>query len=662
MNMNPNICPDCGCNTSRPVCPNCGLDMAQHRLNIRRMEEEEERRQQREAELAEMDRDYQVAITALCNGHYRMALAGFMALGDYKDAANRAQEAKKALYNAAVAVFCDSEMLAGLYDEQGNKRAGDHDEFLRKMILDGNVPEMDQVVNAFNGIEDYADSRKYLRACQDAAQEGLRVLHELQAELAEEQRIEEERLAEEERIRKAKQAELDRQAFLKNTYQHGLSMMASEKYAEAIQDFEQVGDYEDALAKLKEAKALKTQQDEYNRIMAEQERKARAIRMEENRKKQEKEAKKKKTIAIFKWIGFLAIVAAVIFLCKQFNIDIKIPRKYSPNNVNMTMVEKTVQGIDGYSGQLKMHFVMEAENNGKKDITGFEGTMKMYNADGDCLFSDTVTYNGNLSAGGTLRYDLNLKLNATDATRELYNTDLEGLKITYKITKISYGAIKTKKFPRSKEKILHEADKDYATSKDPSSPTKDPAQADFDVMVDAYAAADPFSATYVQDLNVALERQVDLFNRIKESDTLKAAMYELAENYEKAGNYEKAYYLFADLDTMEYKDSNDRASECYMQASSVTYHSSMPGRSGITFEYGCRVYYVAEDYDAHGKLQYGDTIIKVDGRSIDTTSDREFNEKLAGKKAGDTVELTVQRGPETVIVTIKLGYRYFNFS
>ena len=121
MNLNPNICPDCGCNTSRAVCPNCGLDMAQHRLNIRQIELEEERRLQREAELAEMDQDYQTAITALCNGHYRIALISFMALGDYKDAPARAEEAKKALYNAAVAVFCDCAMLIGLYDEQGNK-------------------------------------------------------------------------------------------------------------------------------------------------------------------------------------------------------------------------------------------------------------------------------------------------------------------------------------------------------------------------------------------------------------------------------------------------------------------------------------------------------------------------------------------------------------
>ena len=407
-----------------------------------------------------------------------------------------------------------------------------------------------------------------------------------------------------------------------------------------------------------ELKRQKARQEEEERIRQEELRRERERKAEAERRwkeawakqeaaNQERKKKEKKRNTIISIAVIVALILGIALLVRGCTA------KYSVDNIDISVAAKYNDAAS--SNSVKFRLVFEVENEGSLDIHKMVGNFKIYNADGDCLLSDTLTLNGVVKPGNLLQFDVDLSLSDTDKSREIYNTDLSGLKITYQLTEVVFENYKEKEYKNSDVKVINAIGSDFDKNAVNSSLKKQ-----FDEMLVAFQAADWFSDTYIEDINVAVDKLNSTWNSIKVSEELLDEMYNDAVAYHDKGQCEKAYYLFSYLELVPYKDSAKRSQECYDEASTVSYDSSKPGKTGIVIQYGCMVYEVESGYDAETKIQYMDDIVEIDGRMVSATDPtNDIYQKLAGKKAGDTVELGIYRNGSYMTVKIKLGYKFF---
>lgn len=80
------------------------------------------------------------------------------------------------------------------------------------------------------------------------------------------------------------------------------------------------------------------------------------------------------------------------------------------------------------------------------------------------------------------------------------------------------------------------------------------------------------------------------------------------------------------------------------------------GIDGDDHELGCRIKKVVAGYPAaEAKLQVDDVIVQFDGKTFDRFDT--LRQLIASKKPGDSVELEIRRGAETIVTSIVLGKR-----
>lgn len=237
----------------------------------------------------------------------------------------------------------------------------------------------------------------------------------------------------------------------------------------------------------------------------------------------------------------------------------------------------------------------------------------------------------------------------TDAAYLLYFADPNTLNISIRPTEITFEMGRTETFPRAKaEKVLRATAKGGKVTSVLEKKTDD--------ILEAFKAADPFSATYGEDLTDAVNRLNNLWNAMKDHKDLLKKLYDEGVRYLKEGQEEKAYYLFSMTELENYKDSSEKSDIAFEKASTISYDSRKPGKTGIVFSAGVYVQSVEDDYDADSKIFFNDAIVKIDGHDLSST---DLDAYLLTKRAGDTVTLGIYRHDEYITVAIRLGYRYF---
>ncbi|WP_053219779.1 SepM family pheromone-processing serine protease [Virgibacillus senegalensis] len=91
--------------------------------------------------------------------------------------------------------------------------------------------------------------------------------------------------------------------------------------------------------------------------------------------------------------------------------------------------------------------------------------------------------------------------------------------------------------------------------------------------------------------------------------------------------------------------------ESSQEASTVVAYKAAGKQIDIEYE-GVYVVAVIEGMPAEGKLKAGDKIVEIDGRELETSDD--LIDYVSSKKAGDQIDVTVEREEETVHKTIEL--------
>lgn len=255
-------------------------------------------------------------------------------------------------------------------------------------------------------------------------------------------KIEEERLAaeraEQERIRKIEEARL---AAERAEQEKVLAAERAER--ERLQKIE---DERLAKERAEKEKILAAERAEKERIRREE----MARQEEENRIKRAKEKKKNTIIGI---VVLIAMILGLVLLVRGCNA------KYSVDNIDITVVEK--YNSSSQSNKVRFTLVFEVENKGSLDIHQLVGDLKIYNSRGDSLLSDTLTLNGVVKPDNMLQFEVDLNLSATSKSVELYETDLSGLKITLRLTEVTFEDNNKKEYKNGKEKILSAIGNEY---------------------------------------------------------------------------------------------------------------------------------------------------------------------------------------------------------
>ena len=199
-----------------------------------------------------------------------------------------------------------------------------------------------------------------------------------------------------------------------------------------------------------EARLEKERQEKWER-----EAPLRKMKEEMRRKEEAKMQKKAKVKAI---ITSIAVIVAII--CAFALLFKGIFGKYSDSNIDISVIEKYNEDYS-YTQGLNFTLVFEVENKGSLDVHQLVGNLKIYNSNGDCLLADTLTLNGIIEPDKLLRYDVDFKLSDTVENRELYDTDLSGLKMTYQLTMVEFEDYKEKEYKNGDEKIICDVSDEY---------------------------------------------------------------------------------------------------------------------------------------------------------------------------------------------------------
>ena len=100
-------------------------------------------------------------------------------------------------------------------------------------------------------------------------------------------------------------------------------------------------------------------------------------------------------------------------------------------------------------------FGFEVENNSQHDIKLIGGTMEIFNANGESLAVSNMELQGKLKGDSTEHWNMRLQVNKGDAARELWNSDLSELKITFRIKKIHFEDGTYKNYSNTKNEIIY---------------------------------------------------------------------------------------------------------------------------------------------------------------------------------------------------------------
>lgn len=186
-------------------------------------------------------------------------------------------------------------------------------------------------------------------------------------------------------------------------------------------------------------------------LQQEEEMKAAEVKKREQIEKSKRKKDKVCTISI-------AVIAAIVLICF---IAYRI-HGYSSSNISMHILSKTNDTYNenlasGYSGAGYFYiFTFEVDNNSPYDIELIRGNMEIVNTQGQTLSTSSVEMQGDLLKRSTQKWNIRLNVDKGNNAREIWNTDLDDLKITFKIKAIYFSDGTNKTYGDSKKTIIHE--------------------------------------------------------------------------------------------------------------------------------------------------------------------------------------------------------------
>ena len=233
MEFNFNKCPECGyVNNNQPnVCPSCGCDLAEYRQRLRE-----------EAELVEKEKMYLAALHLFSTNEYQAATVAFLALGDHKESVSYAEKSEKAFFDSTVVKeFSENPFINALYSADAQQKKNVSDAVLKECISSSST--IDKLLKNFEKYieKKHLPAKKYMVACIEASKE----LERIQLILNEEAPLRE-------KYEEGKK-------YLSSGFDDGLEFNDDDFpthafYEEALEIFEELGDYKDAPILLEQAK------------------------------------------------------------------------------------------------------------------------------------------------------------------------------------------------------------------------------------------------------------------------------------------------------------------------------------------------------------------------------------------------------------------------
>lgn len=178
------------------------------------------------------------------------------------------------------------------------------------------------------------------------------------------------------------------------------------------------------------------------------------IEQEKIQEEKEKKAKEKRRI-----IKSYIILGVILLIAASFIINWL--SGYSHNKVDISVVSKNNDTFnenlaDGhYQAGYFYTFGFEIENNSQHDIKMIGGTMEIFNSNGESLAVSNMELQGKLKSNSTEHWDMRLQVDKSDAARELWDSDLSELKITFRIKKIRFEDGTYKNYSNTQNEIIY---------------------------------------------------------------------------------------------------------------------------------------------------------------------------------------------------------------
>lgn len=274
--------------------------------------------------------------------------------------------------------------------------------------------------------------------------------------------------------------------------------------------------------------------------------------------KKQKNIKNAKKLVIKIAAVFVAIVALIFVVNK-----ISYARKYSVNNVAISVVNKEDSNNSAYYDNYLTELTLEIKNKSSQEIREVKGEMKIFNSNDEELLSATTSLGLDVEAGKTVKTILEIDSSVSDNLEEICSLDLENLKITFKITSIIFENYHQKEYDNTNHKVIKKITIPKSYKEEKTNKLKE----QYNKAMNEYEKVDITSSSFQNDITEAVSLLDDIWEDVLKSDELVDDLYGKALEYKTNEEYEKAYFLFELLSHSNYKDSDEQALDCYDLAS-----------------------------------------------------------------------------------------------
>ncbi|MCQ2976177.1 MAG: toll/interleukin-1 receptor domain-containing protein [Bacteroidales bacterium] len=208
-----------------------------------------------------------------------------------------------------------------------------------------------------------------------------------------------------------------------DTYLSGIKQYDEGQYEECIKTLTNVKDYKNSNEILEQAIVNKELKDEELRIQREKER---------------AEANKRLKKRLIK-LALIIVGVIVAFNLVKFGIRTLAMLPYSPNKIEIQVVDKTNGDFNEYNGQCTIDLNMNVANKTGHSVNYIYGIMTIKDLDNTVLVTGDVQINVNgLRKGDNTNSYLELNIKNNQFAEQLYYSRLDQLDITYEVQAISF--------------------------------------------------------------------------------------------------------------------------------------------------------------------------------------------------------------------------------
>lgn len=239
------------------------------------------------------------------------------------------------------------------------------------------------------------------------------------------------------------QADREKLLQIEKIYGNGLNFFKNEDYENAKNEFLKILGYRDTQKMFDICISELEKQQRHNEEV---------IRREIRQKKAEKNAKLIKGIVI---LAIIAVISLLIFVWVK-----ETKKSYSPDNIDIQLTSKenikfNEELAEGYVGAgYYYNLKFNVTNNSKHELSYLSGILTIKNSNDDVLAQSTVNLTGIVSSHSSGTWNVELNVDKGTEARELWNTQLQNLNATFRITHLTFNNSR-KYYENSNEKQIN---------------------------------------------------------------------------------------------------------------------------------------------------------------------------------------------------------------